>query len=76
MSEDSIPISSRLGLTGEEKASILGLYIVLAIATLFGFIGSIVIAQALESTFLFGLCMAAFVLGLRHGVDADHIVAI
>jgi len=76
LSEDSIPISSRLGLTGEEKASILGLYIVLAIATLFGFIGSIVIAQALESTFLFGLCMAAFVLGLRHGVDADHIVAI
>jgi len=74
LSENSTPISSRLGLTGEEKASILGLYAGLAIATLLGFIGSIVLGRA--SPLLFGLCIAAFVLGLRHGVDADHIVAI
>ena len=74
LSEDSIPISSRLGLTGEEKATILGLYVVLAIATLFGFIGSVVLGRDLP--LLFGLCIAAFVLGLRHGVDADRIVAI
>ncbi len=50
------------------------MYAGLAIATLLGFIGSIVLGRA--SPLLFGLCIAAFVLGLRHGVDADHIVAI
>ena len=30
----------------------------------------------MHSPLLFGLCIAAFVLGIRHGVDADHIVAI
>jgi nickel/cobalt transporter (NiCoT) family protein len=74
LSNSSTQVSSRLGLDGEEKASILALYVVLAIATTFGFIGSIVLGRS--SPLLFGLCIAAFVLGLRHGVDADHIVAI
>ena len=75
LSDNSTLINSRLGLSGEEKASILGLYIVLAVAASFGFIGSIVLGRV-YGPLLFGLCIAAFVLGLRHGVDADHIVAI
>lgn len=67
-------VDSRLGLSGEEKAGILALYLILAVATVFGFIGSVVLGRT--SSLLFGLCIAAFVLGLRHGVDADHIVAI
>ena len=74
LSDKSTPINSRLGLSGEEKASILGLYIGLAVAASFGFVGSVVLGRF--SSLLFGLCIAAFVLGLRHGVDADHIVAI
>ena len=69
-------VSSRLGLAREEKARILVLYLVLAIATSLGFIGSIVVGRGSDSPIFFGLCIAAFVLGLRHGVDADHIVAI
>ena len=61
-------------MSGEEKAGILALYLMLAVATALGFIGSVVLGRA--SPLLFGLCIAAFVLGLRHGVDADHIVAI
>jgi nickel/cobalt transporter (NiCoT) family protein len=74
LSEDLRSIKSSIGLNTEEKVKILALYSILAVATLFGFIGSVVIGRL--SGFLFGLCLAAFVLGLRHGVDADHIVAI
>ena len=74
MSKDSAPITARLGLSGEEKAGIVGLYSALAVATLFGFLGTVVLGRT--SALLFSLCIAAFVLGLRHGVDADHIVAI
>lgn len=76
MSSVSPTVSSRLGLDREEKARILVLYLVLAVATSLGFIGSIVVGRGLHSPLLFGLCIAAFVLGIRHGVDADHIVAI
>lgn len=69
-------MSSRLGLHREEKARILALYLVLAVATSLGFIGSIAVGRGSDSPLFFGLCIAAFVLGLRHGVDADHIVAI
>ena len=74
MSKNSRPIISRLGLTTEEKASVLALYAALSVATVFGFVGTVVLGRTSE--LLFSLCIAAFVLGLRHGVDADHIVAI
>ncbi|MBO0887501.1 HoxN/HupN/NixA family nickel/cobalt transporter [Candidatus Bathyarchaeota archaeon] len=74
MSENSAAIQPRLGLSAEERANIFALYAILTVATLFGFIGSVVLGRS--SPILFGLCIAAFVLGLRHGVDADHIVAI
>ena len=74
MSEDSTTINSKLGLNGEEKAGILALYAALAIATVSAFTTTVVIGKA--QPLLFGLCIADFVLGLRHGVDADHIVAI
>ena len=74
MSESLQSAKSVLGIARDEKARILALYGVIAVATLFGFIGSIIIGRL--SGFLFGLSLAAFVLGLRHGVDADHIVAI
>ena len=74
LSENSSVIQSRLGLSAEERLHILALYAVLVVATLFGFIGSVVLGRT--SAILFSLSIAAFVLGLRHGVDADHIVAI
>ena len=74
MSSNSPSINARLGLSTNEKASVLALYTVLAVATTFGFLGTIVLGRTYP--LLFSLCIAAFVLGLRHGVDADHIVAI
>ncbi len=50
------------------------MYAILTVAVVFGFVGSVVLGRG--NPLLFGLCIAAFVLGLRHGVDADHIVAI
>ena len=76
MSGDSTAVTSRLGLDREVKAHIFVLYLVLTVATVLGFIGSVAVGHAFDSTLLFGLCITAFVLGLRHGVDADHIVAI
>ncbi len=69
-------MSSRLGLDRQEKTRIFVLYVALAVATALGFVGSIAVGRISTSPLLFGLCIAAFVLGLRHGVDADHIVAI
>lgn len=63
-----------LGLSVGEKARIVLLYAIVASATLGGFSASLAIGQSYAV--LAGLGVAAFVFGVRHGFDADHIAAI
>src|SRR6267143_3375623 len=65
---------SNLGLSTADKLRISVIYSALGIATAIGLIASIVIGQL--SIALANLGILAFIFGLRHGVDADHIVAI
>jgi high-affinity nickel-transport protein len=62
------------GLSGSEKAKIITVYAVIALATAFGFLASAIVGRL--SVLLAGLGVIAYVFGLRHGVDADHIAAI
>jgi high-affinity nickel-transport protein len=68
------PRESKLGLNAGEKASILSIYAALVIITILAFAASAVIGR--DYVFLAGLGVAAYVFGLRHGMDADHIAAI
>jgi len=62
------------GLTLNEKLKIGTVYSLIAVATLIGFMASAVAGRL--SVLLAGLGVIAYVFGLRHGVDADHIAAI
>ncbi len=66
--------TSEIGLLRGEKFKIIALYSSIAAATLLGFLASLVVANI--SVVVAGLATVAFVLGLRHGMDADHIAAI
>lgn len=61
-------------LSGHERINLVLLYLPIVVATILGFIAAAVIGRV--SVVLAGLGIVAFVLGLRHGVDADHIAAI
>jgi len=61
-------------LTVREKVLIAAVYVVIAIATTVGFLLLLVVARS-YALFL-PLGVLSFTLGLRHGVDADHISAI
>ena len=50
------------------------MYSLIGFATVFGFIASTIVGRL--SVLLAGLGIIAYVFGLRHGVDADHIAAI
>lgn len=63
-----------VGLSGSEKAKIVTVYAILGLATTLGFLASAIIGRL--SVLLAGLGVIAYVFGLRHGVDADHIAAI
>src|SRR5690242_6701017 len=63
-----------LGLSRSEKFSVLLVYSGIGIATIIGFAASIVVGTLFAR--LAALGILAYTLGLRHGVDADHIVAI
>ena len=65
---------SFLGLSTGEKMKIVAIYVPIVAATIFGFAASTIIGNM--SIPLAGLGVAAYVFGLRHGVDADHIAAI
>jgi high-affinity nickel-transport protein len=65
---------SFLGLSAGEKTKIVIIYVPIIVATVFGFIASTIIGSM--SIPLAGLGIVAYVFGLRHGVDADHIAAI
>ena len=61
-------------MSSSEKFKVLLLYFPIGFATAFGFAASSIIGR--ESIVLAGLGIVAYVFGLRHGVDADHIAAI
>ena len=66
--------NSFVSLSRREKITVLALYGGLAVASTFSFLLSYYMAQIYLA--LGGLGIVCFVLGLRHGVDADHIAAI
>jgi high-affinity nickel-transport protein len=70
----SRPIGPKAGPTKVEKAKLVVIYSILALATTIGFVLSGIVGRA--SVTLAGLGLVAYVFGLRHGVDADHIAAI
>jgi high-affinity nickel-transport protein len=61
-------------LTRSEKIKVAIIFAVLATVTAVGFVMAFVIGQI--AVVLAGLGIVAYVFGLRHGVDADHIAAI
>ena len=61
-------------LSDGEKAKVATVYGIIIGATVLGFVASFVVGQ--EFPLLAGLALTAYALGLRHGVDADHIAAI
>src|SRR6201993_1104710 len=73
MTEQAIE-KAGLGLSRSEKFSVLLVYSGIGIATIVGFAASIVVGTLFAR--LAALGILAYTLGLRHGVDADHIVAI
>ena len=66
--------ASGFAVSRSERVRIGILYALISGATVFGFVAAFVIGQL--SPVLAGLGLFAYALGLRHGVDADHIVAI
>lgn len=73
MTEQAIETAG-LGLSHSEKVSVLIVYSAIAIATLTGFTATLIVGTVFAR--LAALGILAYTLGLRHGVDADHIVAI
>jgi high-affinity nickel-transport protein len=66
--------ASRFGVSRSERIRIAIVYSLILGATAFGFLAAFIIGQI--SPVLAGLGLVAYAFGLRHGVDADHIVAI
>jgi high-affinity nickel-transport protein len=65
---------SGAGLSRGEVAKVAAVYSLIAIVTALGFLTSTLVGRL--SVLLAGLGIVAYVFGLRHGVDADHIAAI
>jgi nickel/cobalt transporter (NiCoT) family protein len=63
-----------MGLSRSEKIKIAIIFTTLLIITIVGFAAAFFIGQV--AVVLGGLGIVAYVFGLRHGVDADHIAAI
>ena len=61
-------------LSSAEKTRLFALYLVIGASTVLGFMMSNVVGSM--SVVLAGLGVVAFVFGVRHGIDADHIAAI
>jgi nickel/cobalt transporter (NiCoT) family protein len=75
--------SSNLALTGREKAEMVALYVAIFAVTIFAFAAAFaylphqIPGEVTGGGLLFtGLALTAYILGLRHGFDADHIAAI
>lgn len=67
-------ISVRINVSRREKVGLALLYAAIIGVTLAGFFASIIIGRSY--LLLAGLGVVAYVFGLRHAVDADHIAAI
>ena len=63
-----------LSLSGNEKIKVALIFSILIVITAIGFSAAFVIGRI--AIILAGLGIVAYVFGLRHGVDADHIAAI
>ena len=66
--------NSPVALSRNEKIKIGIVYSTLGVTTVSAFVASVVVGST--TTLLAGLGIVAYVLGLRHGLDADHIAAI
>ena len=66
--------NSSLGLSRSERVKIAVVYSTVGVTTVGAFVASIIVGSI--TTLLAGLGLVAYVLGLRHGMDADHIAAI
>jgi len=71
---DAADAYSPMGVSGREKVTVALVYAAIIIITLLSFSASVAIGRV--SVALAGLGLVAYVFGLRHGVDADHIAAI
>ena len=67
-------VTGSRGPSRSDKVKISIVYSLIGIATIGGFVASVVVGKI--SVLLAGLGVIAYVFGLRHGVDADHIAAI
>ena len=65
---------SASGLLSKEKVTIISFYAIIAVIITLGLIASLIIGKTYFA--LAGLGIVGLVLGLQHGVDADHISAI
>lgn len=74
MTNERNALDSVLNLSRKEKIKIIIVYSIIGLATVLGFIASTIVGRL--SVLLAGLGIVAYVFGLRHGVDADHIAAI
>ena len=63
-----------VGLSNHEKAKIVLVYSLIGATTALGFLASSIVGRI--SVLLAGVGLVAYVFGLRHAVDADHIAAI
>jgi len=68
------PEGNPFTLDAKEKRGAGLIYAVIIVATAFGFIATLIIGRTWG--IFIGLGILAYTLGLRHGVDADHICAI
>lgn len=73
-SSEATANDSAFGVSRREKIGIILIYVLIFAATAIGFVAAFIIGQI--SPVLAGLGLVTYVFGMRHGVDADHIVAI
>jgi nickel/cobalt transporter (NiCoT) family protein len=72
---DGTPASSNpMVLSTRERAGAMAIYVAIGVATALGFVATFAVGRAFG--IFIGLGILAYTLGLRHGVDADHICAI
>jgi nickel/cobalt transporter (NiCoT) family protein len=74
MGKNTSYYNSIINLSGQEKITVSIIYLILLVVSIVSFALSYYMGHIYAT--LGGLGILAFVLGLRHGVDADHIVAI
>ena len=65
------PDPSAMVFSLREKWGVALLYVSIVVATVLGFVGVFLVGR--EYGIFIGLGVLAYTLGLRHGVDADHI---